>query len=140
VSGYDWLVDSGMTTAEFVCLQEWLGLTDVWLAKRFGVKEQSVRRWRTGEHRVPDGIAKEMRLLKKFTLEADAEIYQQGLEDGALTVYRNDREYAQAGVFPGMSAAWHRRICGELAVQYGWRLDFPSEDVWETLEFYGEDA
>jgi len=125
-----------MNSAEFTCLQEWLGLSDSWLARHFQVKEQSVRRWRTGEHPIPEGIAEGMEGLRRFTERADNAIYEQAKDTRILTVYRNDREYEASGVFPGMSATWHRRICTRIAfdLEDGWRLMFQDSDAWEIAQ------
>ena len=57
-----------MTPALFKATRETLGLSVAWLARRWGVRRQSVDRWESGERSIPDAIALDLQSLDAYTL------------------------------------------------------------------------
>lgn len=102
-----------MTSAEFRCLRELLGLTTAWLAARLGVAERTVQRWDHGHAPIPLGVAETIESLRD---EADRQL--DALIEGMtaatpLVTFRTDEDAEAAGeVWP---ASWHRALCGRAA-------------------------
>lgn len=109
-----------MTSAEFRCLRESMGLTTKWLAVRWDVSEFSVQRWERNRT-LPDELADDMlRLKERF----DGEIGR-AIETGGdcLTVPRNDRH----GTADDMPSSWHHMIAQRIRERSGMRILFDDD-------------
>ena len=106
-----------MTPAENKALRESMGLTLKWLANRWGVTVQSVKRWE-GSRTPPPQIAKDMLDLKR---KFDAEV-QRLVEGGGdiVEVPRRDRECTGSE----QSAAWARAVAQRAKEQRGLTMEF----------------
>jgi DNA-binding XRE family transcriptional regulator len=106
-----------MTSAEFVCARELLGLPINWLADHLGVSKRAIYRWEAGTYQIPETAAKMLRdlvyetskLVGRTTLEVQA--------DNTLchTTFR-DSEQNPPG---GMPASWHRMVTARAAERTG---------------------
>ena len=106
-----------MTPAENKALRESMGLTLKWLANRWGVTVQSVKRWE-GSRTPPPQIAKDMLDLKR---KFDAEV-QRLVEDGGdiVEVPRRDRDCTGSE----QSAAWARAVAQRAKERRGLTMEF----------------
>lgn len=120
-----------MSSAEFRAIRESLGLSSVFLTRRFGVAPQTVVRWEAGSRnegatvksvRVPTNIAAAMRKLQadsRAYVEAMIERHRRSTGLAQIITYRTDEEYDEAAahghVPPGMCASWHRIMCTRIA-------------------------
>lgn len=112
------LEQGAMTPAEFRCLREYLGLTPVWLAERFNVRERTVHRWQDGYAAVPEGIAAELEEIAERTDAFVDQLAEGKAEGDVLLTYRTDDGYRAAGhhTFP---ASWHRAASQRAADKAG---------------------
>lgn len=106
-----------MTPAENKALRESMGLTLKWLADRWGVTVQSVKRWENSRT-PPPLIAKDMLDLKR---RFDGEV-QKLVENGGrcVKVPRRDRDCTGSE----QSAAWVRAIAQRAREQTGLTIEF----------------
>ena len=106
-----------MTPAENKALRESMGLTLKWLAIRWGVTVQSVKRWE-GSRTPPPQIAKDMLDLKR---KFDADV-QRLVENGdeVVEVPRRDRDCTGSE----QSAAWARAVAQRAKEQRGLTMEF----------------
>lgn len=110
-----------MTSAEFKCLRESMGLTTKWLAARWDVNEVSVQRWERNRT-LPDSLAEDMARLK---MQFDGEV-EHAVETGGdyFVVPRNDRFHTM----DDMPAAWHHMIAERVRERTGVRILFTDDE------------
>lgn len=123
-----------MSSAEFKCLREYLGLTPEWCASYFKVKERAIHRWSGDDLAVPQKVAEQMRRIAEDTDQYVGELARNG--DGRVLTYRTDEHFLAsrsdtalpkrhrqfASTFP---AAWHRAVAARvLQVQPGSTIAF----------------
>lgn len=106
--------DDLMTPAELKAERERMGLPAQWLADRWGVALNSVRRWER-DRELPVELAEDMGRLAMMMESDAAGIAGMGL--GEIQVPRTD-----ADVSDGMPAAYHRAVALEAARETGARL------------------
>lgn len=117
-----------MTPALFKATRETLGLSVAWLARRWGVRRQSVDRWESGERSIPDAIALDLQSLDAYTLST---IHEQIDEDAeTLTVPQGAGEEDDQ-----MPPAWYRMVAKRVAEQTGAKILYEGQDDpgWELL-------
>ena len=102
-----------MTSAEFRCLRELLGLTTAWLAARLGVAERTVQRWDHGHADIPLGVAETVEALREEADRQLDELIDRITADAPLVAYRTDEDAQADG--SGWPASWHRALCGRAA-------------------------
>lgn len=110
-----------MTSAEFKCLRESMGLTTKWLASRWDVSEFSVQRWERNRA-LPAELEKDMRSLKERFDREVARVAESGGD--CVLVPRNDR-LRTAGAMP---AAWHRMVAQRASEKAGLRILFEDDE------------
>lgn len=110
-----------MTSAEFKCLRESMGLTTKWLAARWGVAEHSVQRWERNRT-LPDELAEDMARLK-MQFDGEAERASE-LGGDYFLVPRNDRFRNE----DDMPAAWHHMIAQRVSERTKIRILFDDDD------------
>ena len=110
-----------MTSAEFKCLRESMGLTTKWLASRWDVSEFSVQRWERNRM-LPEKLAEDMTRLKT---RFDGEV-ERAVETGGecFIVPRNDR----FRTMDDMPAAWHHMIAQRVRERSGARILFEDDE------------
>lgn len=110
-----------MTSAEFKCLRESMGLTTKWLADRWGVAEFSVKRWER-DRMLPAGFEEDMRDLKA---RFDREVAQAATtpEDSCIIVPRVDAEAPR-----GLPAAWFHAVAQRASEKSGARILFYGDE------------
>ncbi|OXN00514.1 helix-turn-helix domain-containing protein [Bifidobacterium vansinderenii] len=104
-----------MTSAEFKCLRESMGLSQQWAADHWKVSIISVKRWERN-YQPPAGIEMDLRALKK-RFDREVRIAAAADEDSGLLVPRLDVEAPR-----DLPAAWHRAIAQRAAEQSGARI------------------
>lgn len=105
---YDHELPERMSAAEFTALREALHLPVAWLADRWGVRRQSVLRWQSGEHRIPDYIAIDMNKLAMNTQDVILDLRSKKLN--LIEIPRGDGRAED-----GMPKAWHRMVGRQVA-------------------------
>lgn len=109
-----------LTSAEFKCLRESMGLTTKWLASYWGVAEQSVQRWERSRT-PPDRICASLAELK-LMFDNDVErLSEQGGE--YLLVPRNDSFRTD----DDKPASWDRMIAQRVSERITVRILFNSD-------------
>lgn len=105
-----------MSSAEFRCLYEFLGLTPEWVAAHLNVSSDEVARWATGNQPVPDYAANEITSLATMTAKLVHELAAARQWGGRIVAYRNDTEFRAADPF-GLTypASWHRAVAARVA-------------------------
>lgn len=111
-----------MTSAEFKCLRQKLGLTTNWLAKRWGVADNSVKRWERNRE-IPAALAGDLLdLLDEFNARVAASCAAHG-PDTAMVVPRIDMESTDR-----RPAAWHHAVAQEVSERTGCRILFLDDE------------
>lgn len=110
-----------MTPAENKSLRESMGLTLQWLADRWGVTLQNVKRWENGRT-LPPMLAKDMLALKRSFDDEVANLVDS--EEESVTVPRHDSKTKRGG----KPAAWSRAVAQRANEQTGIRIRFADED------------
>lgn len=128
--------EAAMSSAEFRCLREFLGLSPEWLAEHLDVQERTVHRWSTSDTHVPEGVAERMRLIARDTAAYVSTLARTG---GTVFTYRNDAQFLRsadistlptdhrhhASIFP---ASWHRAVAARvLDAQSGVTIDYAAQ-------------
>lgn len=110
-----------LTSAEFKCLRESMGLTTKWLAARWGVSEYSVQRWERNRT-LPEHLSMDMARLK---MQFDGEV-ESAVRSGGdfFLVPRNDRFRSD----DDMPAAWHHMIAQRVTEKTRTRVLFDDDD------------
>ena len=110
-----------MTSAEFKCLRESMGLTTKWLAERWKVSEFSVQRW-DRNRRLPDELEADIMDLKA---RFDREVGRVADAGGdCVLVPRNDRLRTAVD----MPAAWFHMIAQRASEIAGLRILFEDDE------------
>lgn len=110
-----------MTSAEFKCLRESMGLTTKWLANRWNVSEFSVQRWERNRE-LPDEFEQDIHTLhQQFTNEVATAAKAKA--DSCLIVPRTDMEAPR-----DMPAAWHRAVAQRAREHTGARILFYDDE------------
>lgn len=124
-----------MTPAENKALRESMGLTLKWLANRWGVTVQSVKRWE-GSRTPPPQIAKDMLSLKRKFDEEVNRLVETGTAQ--VNVPRRDRDCKASE----QSAAWARAVAQRAREQTGLRIEFRDNDDKDTSNaaYYNESS
>lgn len=93
-------------------VREHLGLTTVWIAKRLGVSERTVRRWDHGHSPIPDGVRVQMEAWEADTAAAVSTYVAsvQEMRDSAIVVARDEDEVPH-----GWPARWQRHVVARVA-------------------------
>ena len=110
-----------MTPAENKSLRESMGLTLQWLADRWGVTLQSVKRWENGRT-LPPMFAKDMIVLKRTFDDEVARLVDS--KEECVIVPRRDGDF-KSGEKP---AAWSRAVAQRANEQTGIIIRFADED------------
>lgn len=103
-----------MTSAEFKCLRESLGLSTKWLSLRWDVSEYSVQRWERNRT-LPEALERDMLSLKTIFDEAVTKAADAGT---GLAVPRID---AETDRYP---AAWYRAVAQRARERSGAEITF----------------
>lgn len=109
-----------MTPADLKVRREALGVSQTWLAERFGVQDRSVRRWEAGESEIPDDLEKMLisyeELTDNFVDEVIAMIEESTQAYGEpvgidLNAFATDSSlWSVYPDFEPMPASWHRAV------------------------------
>lgn len=125
-----------MSSAEFRCLREFLGLSPEWLADHLDVQERTIHRWSTSDTHVPEAVAERIRLIARDT---DAYVSTLARTSRTVLTYRNDAQFLRsadvsalptdhrhyAAVFP---ASWHRAVAARvLHTHSGVTIDYAEQ-------------
>lgn len=110
-----------MTSAEFKCLRESLGLTTKWLSARWGVSEFSVQRWERNRA-LPAELERDIRGLKERFDREVARVAESGGD--CVLVPRSDRLRPA----DDMPAAWHHMVAQRASERTGLRILFDDDD------------
>lgn len=110
-----------MTSAEFKCLRESMGLTTKWLASRWDVSEFSVQRWERNRT-LPVELELDISGLKERFDREVARVADAGGD--CVLVPRNDR-LRTAGAMP---ATWHRMVAQRARERTGVRILFEDDE------------
>jgi transcriptional regulator with XRE-family HTH domain len=110
--------DEIMTPAELRVIREWLGLTGEALGQLVGVQDRTIRRWESGQDRIPDGARLDIEHLESLATEAVEALTSQ-LRDAAeistLTYRTNEDFWAHRPALAQYPASWHRAIIARVA-------------------------
>lgn len=104
-----------MTSAEFKCLRESMGLSTKWLSIRWDVAESSVKRWETNRI-LPEDLERDMIELKR-AFDAEVDDAAKAPADSCVIVPRVDIEAPR-----NLPAAWHRAIAQRARERSGARI------------------
>ena len=107
-----------MTPAELKAERERMGLPAQWLADRWGVALNSVRRWER-DRELPAELAEDLLALTGKMEDEAAMLARLGMDE--IEVPRTDAESGD-----GMPAAYHRAVALEAARRTGARLVYGS--------------
>ncbi|GGX70134.1 helix-turn-helix domain-containing protein [Streptomyces fructofermentans] len=125
-----------MTSAEFMVVCEFLGLTGSWLAEHVGVPAGTVDAWEQGARPVPHSVRTALRDLERLTGEfVDKAVDSLGdLPEPGIVTYRDDAEYRAAHPESGYPASWHRAVVARVAqevpgLSIAYATDVESDDV-----------
>lgn len=117
---------TAMSSAEFVCQRELLGLPINWLAKNLGVTVRTIYRWESGTHPIPEWAADRIRLYVKNTENVIGTVTVKVLNDPTipfLVTYREDWGLA------GMPASWHRLVMARVAERTGYPIEWAVDEM-----------
>ena len=105
-----------MTSAEFRCTREYLGLPLNWVAKRLDVTERTVYRWEAGVTPIPPHAVDMLRGMAKYTDRAAKSLYTHG----KLTTYTDAVTIGDEE----LPASWHRILCARVAARTGVQITY----------------
>ncbi len=108
-----------LTTAEFVCRREALGLPLVWISQRLGVNPRTPVRWQSGASTVAWEAHQLLDEVADDTEHQCAELVAslRGMEEPELLSYRTDEDYWATKPKIKYPATWHRLLVVRAAAQ-----------------------
>lgn len=108
-----------MTSAEFQCAREYLGLPATWVAEQLDVDRRSVYRWESGKTALPDLADDMMRQWLARTEQAVGKVTVQVMQSSAVPLEATPDigfEYMGKEGFP---SSWQRMLCSRVAERTG---------------------
>lgn len=117
-----------ITPAEFRCLRERLGLTENWLAERWGVAKQSVIRWERYRE-LPTAIADDLMKIKQnfdSSVENLAKKYKAG-DTLSIPATRDNDDVASMARYPQRMV---RAIAWAVHEKTGCKIAYP-DGAWD---------
>ena len=114
-----------MTSAEFQCNREYLGLPAVWVADQLKVDRRTVYRWEQGKTKLPEDAANVMREWVARTEQAVGNATVELLQDNNIPLEAIPDDLDNAS-FP-FPPSWQRMLCARVAERTGRTI------VWAKL-------
>ena len=115
-----------MSSAEFQCAREYLGLPAAWVAAKLGVDRRTVNRWEGGS--VPSHAASQMREWLARTERAVGLVTLKALEDKDSPLWATPDDFNDRMAAEGFPASWQRMLCARVAERTGRSIVWMSPD------------
>ncbi|WP_327139285.1 helix-turn-helix domain-containing protein [Nocardia sp. NBC_01327] len=124
--------DQTLTSAEFRCLREYLGLTAGWLATHTGYAERTVLRWEFGDQTPAPNAVRQLLEIQTQTREVVSGLVLAcaDMAEPVIETYRKDAEFRAHWPDLPFPALWHRALAHRAAAVASARIRYwvPPED------------